>query len=236
MRAKECKGGESLKGKLIIIEGVDSSGKATHAQRLYERFLNENLNVKKVEFPNYKSDSSALVKMYLNGDFGEAPEDVNAYTASIFFAVDRFASYKTSWQEFYQNGGIVISDRYTMSNMIHQASKIKAAKEKKVFLDWLWDLEFIKLGIPVPDCVIFLDMPPEYGQSLMKDRKNKFTGKKEKDIHEKSGEYLLSSYKNACSIAETYKWNRISCVDHGEIRTIEDIHEDIYSIAKKCLI
>lgn len=224
-----------MKGKLIIIEGVDSSGKATHTTKLYERLLKENYQVKKVEFPDYKSQSSALVKMYLNGDFGEMPEDVNAYAASTFFAVDRFASFKTSWHDFYQNGGIVISDRYTMSNMIHQASKIKDNKEKTVFLDWLWDLEFIKLGIPVPDCVIFLDMPPEFGQRLMKERKNKFTGESEKDIHEKSEEHLINSYINACSIAENYKWNRVSCVKDGKIRKIGDIHEDIYSIVKNTI-
>ena len=113
-----------MKGKLIIIEGVDSSGKATHAKMLYERLLGENNNVKKVEFPNYSSQSSALVKMYLNGDFGDKPEDVNPYAASVFFAIDRFASYRTLWKNFYDNGGIVVSDRYTMSNMIHQAAKL----------------------------------------------------------------------------------------------------------------
>jgi len=225
-----------LKGKLIIIEGVDSSGKATHAEKLYQRLLLENYNVRKIQFPNYASNSSALVKMYLNGEFGKKPEEVNAYAASTFFAVDRYASYKTCWQEFYEDGGIIISDRYTMSNMIHQASKIQSAEAKKEFLGWLWDLEFVKLGIPVPDCVIFLDMPPEYGQDLMKDRKNKFTGKSEKDIHEKSEGYLINSYKNACSIAEAYQWNRIFCVRDGAIRTIEDINDDIYFAVEKSIM
>lgn len=224
-----------MKGKLIIIEGVDSSGKATHAKILYERLLNENNKVKKVEFPNYKSDSSALVKMYLNGDFGDKPEDVNPYAASVFFAIDRFASYKTVWIDFYDNGGIIVSDRYTMSNMIHQAAKIKDNAEKKVFLEWLWDLEFIKLGIPVPDCVIFLDMPPEHALSLMKDRKNKITGLNEKDIHENNSEYLLESYKNACDIAKIYNWNHVYCVEDGRIRDIADIHKDIFSIVEQVI-
>ncbi|MCX7771916.1 MAG: deoxynucleoside kinase, partial [Clostridia bacterium] len=201
-----------MKGKLISIEGVDSSGKETHTLKLFERLVNDGRNVRKVEFPNYQSESSALVKMYLNGAFGSSPEDVNAYASSTFYAIDRFASYKTTWMDFYQSGGIIISDRYTASNMIHQASKVKEPQEKSRFLDWLWDLEFNKLGIPVPDCVIFLDMPPEFGQKLMKERKNKITGTSEKDIHEKSLDHLTESYENACSIAETYHWNRVRCV------------------------
>lgn len=224
-----------MKGKLIIIEGVDSSGKATHTKMLYERLLNEDNTVKKVEFPNYSSDSSALVKMYLNGDFGSKPEDVNPFAASVFFAADRFASFKTIWKDFYDNGGTIISDRYTMSNMIHQAAKIKDDTKKKIFLEWLWDLEFIKMGIPVPDCVIFLDMPPKYAQTLMKDRKNKITGLNEKDIHENNLEYLQDSYNNACSIADIYSWNHVHCVMDGKIRDITDIHKDIYSIVKKVL-
>mgnify|MGYP000916165368 FL=1 len=224
-----------MKGKLVIIEGVDSSGKATHAKMLYERLLKENKEVKKVEFPNYSSDSSALVKMYLNGEFGNKPEDVNPYAASVFFAIDRFASYKTLWKDFYENGGIVVSDRYTMSNMIHQAAKIKDADEKKAFLDWLWDLEFIKLGIPVPDCVIFLDMPPESALSLMKNRKNKITGLSQKDIHERNIEYLKKSYKNACEVARLYGWNHVCCVKDGIIRSIDDIHKEIYSIVRQVI-
>jgi len=224
-----------LKGKLVIIEGVDSSGKATHSEMLYERLLRESKKVKKVEFPNYSSDSSALVKMYLNGEFGDKPEDVNPYAASVFFAIDRFASYKTLWKGFYDDGGIIVSDRYTMSNMIHQAVKIKDADEKKAFLDWLWDLEFIKLGIPVPDCVIFLDMPPEQALSLMENRKNKITGSSQKDIHEKNIEYLQKSYKNACDIAKVYDWNYVCCVKDGSIRSIDDIHEEIYSIVQQVI-
>ncbi|MGI6084011.1 MAG: dTMP kinase [Acetivibrionales bacterium] len=224
-----------MKGKLIIIEGVDSSGKATHTKMLYERLLNEKKKVIKVEFPNYNSESSALVKMYLNGDFGNKPEDVNPYASSIFFAIDRFASYKTLWKDFYDNGGIVISDRYTMSNMIHQASKIQDADKKKSFLEWLWDLEFIKLGIPVPDCVVFLDMPPEYARNLMKNRKNKITGQRKKDIHENNQEHLFESYKNACGIAKEYNWNHVDCVRDGKIRDIADIHKDIFSIVTKAI-
>lgn len=224
-----------MKGKLIIIEGVDSSGKATHTKQLYERLVRENYNVKRVEFPNYSSDSSALVKMYLKGDFGSRPEDVNAYAASTFFAIDRYASYKTIWKQFYDDGGIVISDRYTMSNMIHQASKIKEDSEKKAFLEWLWDLEFVKLGIPVPDCVVFLDMPPKHAQLLMKERNNKITGQKEKDIHENDTQYLIDSYNNACSIAKAFNWNYVACTENDKIRDIKAIHEDIHTIVLKAI-
>lgn len=225
-------GGSAMKGKLIILEGVDSSGKATHTAQLYDRLVKEGYKVKKIEFPNYSSDSSALVKMYLNGDFGDKPGDVNAYAASIFFAIDRYASYKTIWKDFYESGGIVISDRYTMSNMIHQAAKIKDNSEKNRFLEWLLDLEFTKLGIPMPDCVVFLDMPPKDAQKLMQKRKNKITGLVEKDIHEKDAGYLIDSYNNACTIAKAYNWNSIHCVKDGIIRDIKEIQEDIYSIVQ----
>lgn len=224
-----------MKGKLIIIEGVDSSGKATHAEKLYARLKNEGHNILKIEFPNYSSQSSALAKMYLNGEFGSNPEDVNAYAASSFFAIDRYASFKTLWMDFYHSGGIVISDRYTMSNMIHQASKIKDLSEKSKFLDWLCDFEFDKLGLPVPDVVLFLDMPPKYAQFLMKERRNKITGDTEKDIHEKDEYHLNDSYNNACLIAETYKWNRIYCVKENVISSIDDIHDEIYSVVARSI-
>ena len=126
-----------MQGKLFIIEGLDGSGKETQTKKLYERLKEEGYMIKKVEYPNYKSDSSALVKMYLNGDFGKSADDVNAYISSTFFAVDRYASYKTEWQEFYQSGGIILADRYTSSNMIHQASKMENKKERQQFLNWL---------------------------------------------------------------------------------------------------
>jgi dTMP kinase len=225
-----------LRGKLIVIEGVDSSGKETHTEMLFQRLLDEKYNIRKIEFPDYNSQSSALVKMYLKGDFGCNPEDVNPYAASTFFAIDRFASFRTSWQDFYNDGGIILADRYTMSNMIHQASKVKEKEKKLAFLDWLSDFEFVKLGIPVPDCVIFLDMPAEYGQKLMKERKNKITGLAEKDIHEKSLEHLKDSYNNAISIADAYKWNRVYCVVDGKLRDIADINDEVYSIVKRTIL
>ncbi|MFL0195639.1 dTMP kinase [Clostridium sp. WILCCON 0269] len=226
---------ELLKGKLIVIEGCDGSGKATQTRRLYKRLLNEKYNVKKVEYPNYNSQSSALVKMYLNGEFGKNPEDVNAYVASTFYGVDRFASYKIQWKEFYEHGGIVLADRYTTSNMIHQASKINNIEEKDKFLDWLWDFEFNIFKLPIPDCVIFLDVPPEYSKNLMLERNNKFTGNMEKDIHESNYKYLVNSYNNALYIVSKYGWNKIPCIENNKISAVNKIHESIYNLISRIL-
>ena len=220
-----------MKGKLIIIEGSDGSGKATQTKKLYDRLEQNNYNIKKVEFPNYNSESSALVKMYLRGDFGKHAEDVDPYICSTFFAVDRYASFKTEWEEFYNNGGIIICDRYTTSNMIHQASKMEV-EERDKYLEWLNDLEFNLYKIPKPDCVIFLDVPVEMSQKLMKDRNNKITGESEKDIHESDFDYLKKSYENSLYIAKKYNWQRINCIKDDNMRTIDDIHEEIHSIVE----
>jgi dTMP kinase len=226
------KGITNMRGKLIIIDGSDGSGKATQATRLYERLKNEGLKVRKIEFPNYISESSSLIKMYLNGQFGTDPNDVNPYAASTFYAVDRFASYKTEWKSFYDEGGIVLCDRYTTSNMIHQAAKIQDNGEKYKFLDWLWDFEFNLFKLPVPDCVVFLDMPSEYSRRLMEVRNNKFTGDNTKDIHERNYDYMEVSYKNALVVAEKYSWKKVKCIDDSGVRSIEEIHEEIYDIVK----
>lgn len=224
------------KGKVIVIEGCDGSGKATQTQKLYERLMKENYEVKKVEYPNYDSESSALVKMYLGGSFGTKPEDVNPYVASTFYAVDRFASYKTDWKDFYQNGGVIIADRYTTANMIHQASKIHDPQERKKFLEWVWEFEFNTFELPVPDCVIFLDMPPKYSKMLMQERANKITGESDKDIHEKDYEYLTNSYNNSCEVSQRYNWNRISCIKDNQVKTIEEIHNEIYEEVKEKIL
>lgn len=222
-----------MKGKLIVIEGTDSSGKETQTKRVVERLISEGYNIKKVEYPNYASESSALVKMYLNGEFGDKATDINPYAASTFYAVDRFASFKKEWEEFYMNGGIIIADRYTTSNMIHQASKIDDKESKEEYLDWLYDLEFTKMGLPIPDMVLFLNMPPEMSRKLMEQRKNKISGEQEKDIHEKDTEYLIKSYNNACFISDKYNWKKVDCVADGGLRTIEEIGEEVYINIKK---
>lgn len=219
-----------MKGKLIIIEsGSDASGKATQTKKLYERLLEDGYNVRKVEYPNYDGESSALVKMYLRGDFGSKPSDVDPYIASTFYAADRYASFKTEWEEFYNNGGIVLADRYTTSNMVHQASKMDKEDRDK-YLDWLFDYEFNLYKIPQPDCVVFLDVPIEFSKKLMENRKNKITGEDKKDIHESDLDYLEKSYNNSLYIADKYNWEKINCVEEENLRSIDSIHEEIYKV------
>lgn len=224
-----------MSGKLIIIEsGSDASGKATQSEELLKKLKSDGYNVKKVEYPNYNSESSTLVKMYLRGDFGKNADDVDAYIASTFFTADRYASYKTEWEEFYKNGGIIIADRYTTSNMVHQASKMEEDERDK-YLEWLDDYEYNLFKIPRPDEVVFLNVPVEYSIKLMENRNNKFTGEKEKDIHEKDINYLKKTYKNSLYIADKYNWKKVECVENNELRSIEDISNEIYKIVKKSL-
>ena len=215
---------------LIVIEGIDGSGKQTQAEMLISRLEKDN-KVRKIAFPDYDSDTSALVKMYLGGKFGENAFDVNAYTASSFYAVDRIGSYLSDWKKDMDSGKIIISDRYTTSNAIHQGSKL-TGKEREGYLNWLFDFEYNLLGLPKPDFVFFLNMPPEYGRQLMKDRNNKITGESELDIHERDRDYLQKSYDNAIDVARRFDWTVIDCVKDGAIRTVEDINDEIYSTVK----
>ena len=224
-------------GKLIIVEGTDGSGKQTQTELLCKKLkeIKGEGKVKKISFPNYESKASEPVKMYLAGEFGETVESVNAYAASVLYSVDRFASFKTEWEKFYEDGGIVISDRYTISNMIHQVPKIQDKAEREKYLDWLSDLEWGKIGIPKPDVVFFLDISFEYSQKLMEERKNKITGDEEKDIHEKDKEYLKKSYETAKELAKKYDWKVISCVKNDKLRTIEEINDEMLEIVLKNL-
>lgn len=222
-------------GKLIVIEGTDSSGKETQTRKLYERLKKEITNVRKLSFPNYKSPACEPVKMYLAGAFGDNALDINPYPVSTMFAIDRYASYKMEWEKFYQDGGIIVTDRYTTSNMVHQASKIESIDKKNEYLDWLEELEYSKMGIPRPDLIIFLNMPTETAAELMAQRKNKITGEDIKDIHEKDISYLKKSYENACNIAKKYNWLEIKCVENGRLKTIDEIGEEIFSVVKKIL-
>lgn len=222
-------------GKLIVIEGTDSSGKETQTKKLYERLANEVEKVRKISFPNYESPACEPVKMYLAGAFGDNALNVNPYPVSTMFAIDRYASYKMDWESFYNAGGIIVTDRYTTSNMVHQASKIENIDEKSKYLGWLEDLEYNKMGIPKPDLVIFLNMPTEMAVKLMEARKNKITGEEKKDIHEKDTSYLKKSYDNACDIAKKYNWQEIKCVENKRLKTIEEIGEEIYILVKEIL-
>ena len=218
-----------MNGKLIIIEASDGSGKATQTERLYQRLLLEQFKVKKIEFPNYSSESSALVKMYLNGEFGTDPDTISPYIASSFYAVDRYASFKKEWEAFYQDGGIILADRYTTSNMVHQAAKLDEDSERDKFLEWLYDYEYNIFGLPIPDYVIFLDMPPEISCGLISKRTSKAFDVR-KDIHEADKQYLIKSYNNANWIASKYNWHKVMCVSNSSLKTIEEIHEEVYKL------
>lgn len=222
------------KGKLITIEAGDGSGKATQTKALYDRLLAEGYQVLKVEYPDYQSESSALVRMYLGGEFGQQAENVSAYGASAFFAVDRYASYLLKWRQAYESGWIILADRYTTSNMVHQAVKLKDSAEREEFLTWLWDFEFGRLQLPVPDRVIYLDMPPEISDRLINTRAAKDSSRK-KDIHEKDTSYLHHCHRAYNEVAEKYGWVKISCAQQGNLRTVQDIHEDVYQAVKEIL-
>ena len=215
-----------MAGKLIVIEGLDGSGKATQARRLYETLQQKGIPVRKVSFPDYASDSSALVKMYLAGEFGKDPSAVNAYAASTFFAVDRYASYKKDWGSFYEQGGIIIADRYTTSNAIHQCSKLPE-EQWDSFLTWLFDFEYRLMGIPAPDSVMYLQVDPAVSQKLMTGRYQGDESKK--DIHESNTAYLDRSQLAARHCAKVLGWKTIHCVNNGAMRDIDDISWEILS-------
>ena len=220
-------------GKLFVIDGTDGSGKQTQFTKLQERLENEGVDFRVVSFPNYDSPSSGLVKMYLSGEFGENAKDVNPYIASTFYAADRYATFKIGYEEYYNKGGIILADRYTTANMVHQAGKIEDIKEREKFLNWLWDFEFNLYGLPVPKEVFFLNMPVEKSIELMENRENKFTHENKKDIHERDKNHLKDAYNAACYVAKKYNWYEVKCVKDDKIRTIEDIHEEIYNEIKK---
>ena len=219
-------------GKLIVIEGTDGSGKSTQFRLLTERVEKEGIPFQKLVFPQYKEESSALIRMYLGGEFGSHPSDVNAYAASSFYAVDRYASYKKVWGEWYEQGGLVLSDRYTTSNAVHQASKEKDEKQAD-FLAWLYEFEYDRLGLPRPDLVIYLDVPTEYTEKMMRSREAA-TGT-HADIHEQDLEYLATCRKTGKKAANFYGWTVIECVRDGAMRSIEDIHEEICRHVTACL-
>ena len=216
-------------GKIFVIDGTDGSGKQTQFEKIVERLQKEGKNIKVISFPNYESESSSLVKMYLGGKFGENAKEISPYIASTFYAADRYATYKTQLEEFYKNGGIILADRYTTANMVHQAGKIKDLEEREKFLNWLWDFEFNIYGLPVPTKAFFLNMPTEFAIKLMENRENKITHEQQKDIHERDANHLKDAYEAACSLVDKYDWYEVKCLKDGGIRSIEDIHEEIYN-------
>ena len=221
------------KGRLIILEAGDGSGKATQTRELYKHLAADGRRIHRVEFPDYGAESSVLVRMYLGGSFGSHAEDVNAFAASTFFAVDRYASYHMKWKKYYEAGDIILADRYTTSNMVHQAVKIEDAARREEFLDWLWDFEFVKLGLPVPDLVVFLDMDPAVSDRLIAARAREQN--QAEDIHERDKSYLHRCHAAYGLLAEKYGWQRIACSSCGQPRAVEDIHQDVYDAVQRIL-
>ena len=219
-------------GKLIVIEGTDGSGKSTQFRLLSERLEKEQVAFKHIVFPRYEQDSSALIRMYLGGDFGTKPSDVNAYAASTFYAVDRFASYKMDWGDWYENGGIVLSDRYTTSNAVHQTAKEPPEKQGE-YLKWLYELEYDKLGLPRPDLTIYLDVPTDFTEMLLRSREQ--STHTHADIHEADTAYLATCRRTGRAAAAFYGWTVVQCVQNGALRSMEEIHEEIYRHVASCL-
>lgn len=215
--------------KFIVIEGLDGSGKATQSKILAEKLMAEGKNIRKLEFPDYSNPSSALVKMYLGGEFGDKPSDVNPYAASAFYAVDRVASYLKFWKEDYQGDTIILSDRYATSNIIYQMSKLEKSQWDE-FISWQEDFEYNKLSIPKPDLVIYLDVEPEVSQKLMLKRYGGDNAKK--DLHEKNLAFLLECRKSALYAAEKCGWFVINCCENGDIKPIEKIASEIEAVVK----
>lgn len=219
-------------GKLIVFEGTDGSGKATQSQLLLERLRREGVDCRKLDFPRYGEPSCAPVELYLHGALGDKPGDVNAYAASTFYAVDRYCSYKQDWGGFYEQGGVLIADRYTTSNAVHQASKLPK-EERKAFLDWLFGFEYGLLELPEPTAVFYLDVPTELTERMMRSREAK--SHTSADIHERDEAYLRACREAGEQLVADYGWQYVDCSRGGEMRSIEDIHEEIYRRAKELL-
>lgn len=219
-------------GKLIVIEGLDGSGKSTQTQLLQEFLKKENIHFRKIKLPDYDSPSSTLVKMYLSGDFGKDADCVNAFAASAFYAVDRYASYNLDWKKDYEKGILIVADRYATSNSIYQMEKINRS-EWDSYLAWSADFEYEKLGIPKPDLVIFLDMPVHISQRLMSER---YGGdESEKDVHENNVSFLENCRSAALYAAKNEGWKIISCSDGNKPYSMETIHEQIVKLIKEVI-
>ena len=221
-----------MNGKLIVFEGTDGSGKATQAKLLCETLADRGLSYREIDFPRYGSPFAEPANLYLHGALGNKPGDVNAYAASVLYAVDRFASYQEDWGRFYEAGGIVVANRYTTSNAVHQASKLPA-DERREFLDWLFDLEYHRMGLPEPDLVLYLDLPTEVSEQMLR-RREQATATAA-DIHEQDGDYLRRCRESARQIARDLGWSVVDCAEGDHPRTVEDIRQEVLRRAEPLL-
>lgn len=222
-----------MKGKLIVFEGTDGSGKATQTELLCRELDRRGVPYRKLSFPRYDQESSALIRLYLGGAFGDKPEDVNAYAAATFFAVDRYASYHQDWGRYYESGGLLIADRYTTSNAVHQTAKLPPA-EREAFLDWLFDYEYRLLGLPEPTRVLYLDVPDEVSRRMLRHREQETHT--DADIHEKDAAYLRHCRENGAFVARRCGWTRIDCAAGGALRSAEEIHAEVMEDLRDLLV
>ena len=220
------------KGKLIVFEGIDGSGKSAHYRRVCQRLEAEGIAYNHIVFPRYDKESSSLIRMYLGGEFGSKPSDVNAYAASTFYAVDRYASYRKVWGKYYQEGGLMLSNRYTTSNAVHQASK-EPEEHREEFFRWLYDFEYRHMELPKPDIVLYLDVPTELTGEML--RKREVQTNTLADIHEQNMDYLRLCRNTGLQAARFYGWTIIDCARDGKMRTIDDIHNEIFHLVQNCL-
>lgn len=224
-----------MKGIIISIEGTDGAGKHTQQQLLLQDLKEQGYDVFDKSFPNYDSDSSAPVKMYLKGEFGGSANCLDAYQASLLYAVDRMCTYNKEIKSHYENGEIILFDRYVQSNFIHQCSKIDDFDEKMKFIDWEENLEYDTCKLPRPDLVFFIEMPVEKSLELARARAEYKTGEA-KDIHEEDTSYMEKSYNNGITLAKELGWNLIHCVDeNNNLKSIETIHEEIMTLVNEFL-
>lgn len=221
-----------MNGKLIVFEGTDGSGKTTQTKLICQRLDREGIAYREIDFPRYGNPFAEPAKRYLEGDLGKTAGEVNAYAASMLFAVDRYASYRQDWGAFYQEGGLIVANRYTTSNAVHQCSKLPP-EEWEQFLHWLFDYEFHLLGLPAPDCVIYLQVDPAVSQKLMTQRYHGDESKK--DVHEKDTAYLARSRAAAEFCARHLGWDTVHCTSGDAMRSIEDIQQEVQQLARKTL-
>lgn len=220
-------------GKLIVFEGTDGSGKATQSDLLCRELEQRGVPYKKLTFPRYSEESSALIRLYLGGAFGQKPDDVNAYAATTFYAVDRYASYKQDWGAFYEAGGLLIADRYTTSNAVHQTSKLPE-EQWQAYLDWLFDFEYRLMGLPEPTQVLYLDLPTELSGQMMRHREKETHTSA--DIHEKDEAYLRHCRESAAFVSDYCGWTKIDCAKDGKVRSVEDIHAEVMEKVNDLLV
>lgn len=221
-----------MRGKLIVFEGTDGSGKGTQTRMMAQRLRDEGICFREIDFPRYGNPFAEPARLYLAGALGDRPGDVSAYAASTLFAVDRYASYKEDWGKDYEAGKLILANRYTTSNAIHQASKLDKS-ERSAFISWLFDLEYERLELPQPDLVIYLDVPTDLSEGLLRHREAA-TGTAA-DIHERDDAYLRRCRECAREIASQQGWQQIECAKHSRIRSVEDIHEEAWTLVRKIL-